>query len=75
VRDYDEALAFYVGTLGFSLIEDTYMPAQDKRWVTVAPPGSTQGYRMWVNAKIPSSRPTPEGPRGETFYPRLAAYR
>ncbi len=41
VRDYDEALAFYVGTLGFPLIEDTYIPAQDKRWVTVAPPGST----------------------------------
>ena len=41
MRDYDEALAFYIGTLGFSLIEDTYIPAQDKRWVTVAPPGST----------------------------------
>jgi catechol 2,3-dioxygenase-like lactoylglutathione lyase family enzyme len=41
VRDYDEAIAFYVGTLGFTLIEDTYIPAQDKRWVTVAPPGST----------------------------------
>lgn len=41
VRDYDEALAFYVGTLGFTLIEDTCIPAQDKRWVTVAPPGST----------------------------------
>jgi catechol 2,3-dioxygenase-like lactoylglutathione lyase family enzyme len=41
VRDYDEAIAFYVGTLGFTLIEDTYVPAQDKRWVTVAPPGST----------------------------------
>ena len=41
VRDYDEALAFYVGTLGFKLIEDTYIAAQDKRWVTVAPPGST----------------------------------
>jgi catechol 2,3-dioxygenase-like lactoylglutathione lyase family enzyme len=40
VRDYDEALSFYVGTLGFSLIEDTYIPGQDKRWVTVAPPGS-----------------------------------
>src|SRR5688500_20249493 len=32
VRDYDEALAFYVGKLGFSLIEDTYQPAQDERW-------------------------------------------
>ena len=41
VRDYDEALAFYVGTLGFRLIEDIPIPAQDKRWVTVAPPGST----------------------------------
>ena len=40
VRDYDEALAFYVGTLGFTLIEDTYMPAQDKRWVIVVPSGS-----------------------------------
>jgi catechol 2,3-dioxygenase-like lactoylglutathione lyase family enzyme len=39
VRDYDEALAFYVGTLGFTLVEDTYMPAQDKRWVIVTPPG------------------------------------
>ena len=41
VRDYDEALAFYVGTLGFTLIEDTFIPTEDKRWVTVAPPGST----------------------------------
>jgi len=41
VRDYDEALEFYVGTLGFSLIEDTSIPEQDKRWVVVAPPGST----------------------------------
>jgi catechol 2,3-dioxygenase-like lactoylglutathione lyase family enzyme len=41
VRDYDEALAFYVGTLGFTLVEDTYIATQDKRWVTVAPPGST----------------------------------
>jgi catechol 2,3-dioxygenase-like lactoylglutathione lyase family enzyme len=40
VRDYDEALAFYVGTLGFTLIEDTFIPEQDKRWVVVAPPGA-----------------------------------
>ena len=39
VRDYDEALQFYVGTLGFELLEDTYIPEQDKRWVVVAPPG------------------------------------
>jgi catechol 2,3-dioxygenase-like lactoylglutathione lyase family enzyme len=40
VRDYDEALSFYVGTLGFRLIEDTPVPAQNKRWVVVAPRGS-----------------------------------
>jgi catechol 2,3-dioxygenase-like lactoylglutathione lyase family enzyme len=40
VRDYDEAIAFYVGTLGFTLIEDSYQPEQDKRWVVVAPPGA-----------------------------------
>lgn len=39
VRDYDDALAFYCGKLGFELIEDTYQPEQDKRWVVVAPPG------------------------------------
>jgi catechol 2,3-dioxygenase-like lactoylglutathione lyase family enzyme len=40
VRDYDEALAFYVDVLGFVLVEDTYVPEQNKRWVVVAPPGS-----------------------------------
>ncbi len=40
VRDYDEAIAFYVGILGFTLVEDTYIEAQNKRWVVVAPPGS-----------------------------------
>ncbi len=32
VRDYDEAIKFYVDTLGFDLVEDTYIEAQDKRW-------------------------------------------
>jgi catechol 2,3-dioxygenase-like lactoylglutathione lyase family enzyme len=39
VRDYDEAIGFYVGVLGFALVEDAYVPEQDKRWVVVAPPG------------------------------------
>ena len=39
VRDYDEAIEFYVNTLGFALIEDTAVPEQSKRWVVVAPPG------------------------------------
>ena len=38
VRDYDEALAFYVGRLGFELVEDT-LQSDDKRWVVVEPPG------------------------------------
>ncbi len=40
VRDYDEAIDFYTEKLNFTLVEDTYQPEQDKRWVTVAPPGS-----------------------------------
>ena len=39
VRDYDEAIAFYCGVLGFDLIEDTYQPDQDKRWVVAGPAG------------------------------------
>ena len=37
VQDYDEAIDFYTRVLGFVLIEDTYQPEQDKRWVIVAP--------------------------------------
>ncbi|KAK4117826.1 Glyoxalase/Bleomycin resistance protein/Dihydroxybiphenyl dioxygenase [Canariomyces notabilis] len=37
VRDYDEAIAFY-SKLGFQLVEDTPIPEQGKRWVTVRPP-------------------------------------
>ena len=33
VEDYDEAITFYVDTLGFSLIEDTFIEAQNKRWL------------------------------------------
>jgi len=40
VADYDEAIAFYTQKLRFTVVEDTYQPAQDKRWVVVAPPGS-----------------------------------
>ena len=43
VRDYDEALDFYVGVLGFDLIEDTPVPEQSKRWVVVRPPGARHG--------------------------------
>ena len=42
VRDYDEAIEFYTKKLNFLLLEDTYQPEQDKRWVVVAPPGSRE---------------------------------
>ncbi len=46
VRDYDEALAFYVGKLGFKLIEDSFVPEQNKRWVVVEPPGEAGGAKL-----------------------------
>ena len=53
VRDYDEAIAFYTQKLHFTLIEDTYQPAQDKRWVVVAPPGSTGTTLLLARAVTP----------------------
>jgi len=41
VNDYDEAIAFYTGKLHFDLIEDTRL-SDTKRWVLVAPKGSTE---------------------------------
>lgn len=40
VKDYDEAIDFYVNKLKFELVEDTYQAEQDKRWVVISPPGS-----------------------------------
>ena len=41
VREYDEALDFYIKKLNFVLIEDLNQPEQSKRWVVIAPPGSS----------------------------------
>jgi catechol 2,3-dioxygenase-like lactoylglutathione lyase family enzyme len=40
VRDYDEAIAWFTGVLGFTLVTDKCQPEQGKRWVLVAPPGA-----------------------------------
>ena len=53
VRDYDEAIAFFCGNLHFTLVEDTYQPEQDKRWVVVAPPGSTGAKLLLARATTP----------------------
>jgi catechol 2,3-dioxygenase-like lactoylglutathione lyase family enzyme len=50
VRDYDEALRFFVGILGFELVEDTYVAEQNKRWVVVAPPGAKEGRLLLARA-------------------------
>jgi catechol 2,3-dioxygenase-like lactoylglutathione lyase family enzyme len=53
VRDYDEAIQFYVEKLRFTLLEDTYQPQQDKRWVLVAPPGSSGTALLLARASTP----------------------
>ena len=52
VRDYDEAIAFFVGTLGFELRQDTPLD-EAKRWVVVAPPGSTESAVLLAKAANP----------------------
>ena len=52
VRDYDEALAFYTGVLGFDLIEDTALE-DGKRWVLVAPPGAAGTCLLLARATTP----------------------
>jgi catechol 2,3-dioxygenase-like lactoylglutathione lyase family enzyme len=53
VRDYDEAIDFFVGTLGFRVIDDSPVPAQAKRWVVVAPPGEGGGHLLLARAASP----------------------
>lgn len=49
VRDYDEAIDFYTNTLRFELVEDTPL-SPDKRWVLVAPPGSSGCHLLLARA-------------------------
>lgn len=53
VRDYDEAIAFYVDTLGFDLIEDTFLPEENKRWVVVKPRGDGNTSLLLARAANP----------------------
>ena len=52
VRDYDEAIAYYTGKLGFTLVEDTAM-GDGKRWVVVAPPGAVETRLVLARAVQP----------------------
>jgi len=57
VRDYDEAIAFYTQKLHFRLVEDQFQPEQNKRWVVVAPPGSTGTTLLLARASTPEQEP------------------
>lgn len=57
VRDYDEAIEFYTQKLRFTLVEDRYVPEQDKRWVVVAPPGSSGATLLLARASSPEQQP------------------
>ena len=57
VRDYDEAIDFYINKLNFDLIEDTYQAEQDKRWVVVSPPGSSGTTLLLARASKPEQEP------------------
>jgi catechol 2,3-dioxygenase-like lactoylglutathione lyase family enzyme len=53
VRDYDEAIAWFTEKLGFSLVAVEYQAEQDKRWVLVAPPGSSGTSLLLARAATP----------------------
>jgi len=55
VPGYDEAIAYYVGKLGFELVEDTALSAT-KRWVIVAPPGSGETGLLLAQADSSNQR-------------------
>ncbi|GJM78729.1 hypothetical protein HMSSN139_12250 [Paenibacillus sp. HMSSN-139] len=57
VKDYDEAIDFYTKKLHFTLVEDTYQPEQDKRWVVVSPPGSGGTTILLAKASKPEQEP------------------
>ncbi len=53
VEDYDAAIDFYCNKLNFDLLEDSYQPEQDKRWVVVAPCGSNGTSILLARASTP----------------------
>ena len=84
VRDYDEAIDFFVGKLGFRLVEDTPVPQQSKRWVVVSPPGPTESRLLLARATTPDQETRIGGQTGgrvflflhtDDFWRDYAAYR
>ena len=52
VRDYDEAVSFYVDKLGFRLLEDSDLGA-GKRWILIAPQDSAETCLLLAKASSP----------------------
>jgi catechol 2,3-dioxygenase-like lactoylglutathione lyase family enzyme len=55
VDDYDDAIEFYTKKLGFSLLEDTIL-SETKRWVVIAPKGSTECALLLAKASTEEQR-------------------
>ena len=53
--DYDPAIAFYTGALGFDLVEDTRLSGE-KRWVLLSPPGSRETRLLIAKAATPEQQ-------------------
>ncbi len=56
VRDYDEVIELFVDKLGFTPVEDTFVPEQNKRWVLVAPRGSSGACVLLAKASTDAQR-------------------
>ncbi|TNJ44059.1 VOC family protein [Phaeobacter sp. B1627] len=52
IPDYDAAISFYCGTLGWTLAED--VDQGRKRWVRILPPGAMQGSLILARADTPA---------------------
>lgn len=52
VRDYDEALSYFVDLLGFRVVQDQPLPG-GKRWVLVTPPGASSTALLLARAETP----------------------
>ena len=53
VKDYNEALNFFIDKLNFELVEDTFIPEQDKRWVVIRPNGNSGANLLLAKASTP----------------------
>lgn len=56
MRDYDEAIAYFTGILRFTLVEDTAIGSEGKRWIRVSPPGAAGTALLLARAVTPEQQ-------------------